>query len=63
MGDEWSAGNLSYHLYSRPVWTSDLKDKISEIKNDQGVIYTGNPQILKKSVQGYLEPLSPSVIV
>ena len=28
IGDEWSAGNLSYHLYSRPVWINDLKNKI-----------------------------------
>ena len=26
IGDEWSAGNLSYHLYSRPVWFNDLKN-------------------------------------
>ena len=26
IGDEWSAGNLSYHLYSRPIWINDLKN-------------------------------------
>ena len=25
IGDEWSAGNLSYHLKSRPIWTNNLK--------------------------------------
>ena len=59
IGDEWSAGNLSYHLYSRPVWTSDLKDKISEIKNDQGIIYTGNPQVLKKICPGVFGTIKP----
>ena len=24
-GDEWHAGNLSYHLKSRPKWNSDAK--------------------------------------
>ena len=59
IGDEWSAGNLSYHLYSRPVWTSDLKDKISGIKNDQGIIYTGNPQVLKKICPGVFGTIKP----
>ena len=45
VGDEWSAGNLSYHLKSRPVWINDLGKKIMEIKDNQGVIYTGNPNI------------------
>ena len=47
IGDEWSAGNLSYHLYSRPIWINDLKIKLN-ITDDWGVIYTGNPKILKK---------------
>ena len=30
LGDEWSAGNLSYHLKSRPVWEGLItKDKLS----------------------------------
>ena len=24
LGDEWSAGNLSYHLKSRPVWEGNV---------------------------------------
>ena len=51
IGDEWSAGNLSYHLYSRPIWINDLKNKTSNITEDQGVIYTGNPKILKKTAE------------
>ena len=27
-GDEWKAGNLSYHLKSRPVWEGFTNDKI-----------------------------------
>ncbi len=53
IGDEWSAGNLSYHLKSRPVWINDLGKKTIEIKDNQGVIYTGNPNILKKICPGF----------
>ena len=41
IGDEWYAGNLSYHLSSRPKWLNELK-KDMNIQNNQGVIYTGN---------------------
>ena len=27
-GDEWKAGNLSYHLKSRPVWEGSTNDEI-----------------------------------
>ena len=27
-GDEWKAGNLSYHLKSRPVWEGSANNKI-----------------------------------
>ncbi len=59
VGDEWSAGNLSYHLPSRPIWINDLKKKSSEIKSDQGVIYTGNPKILKKICPGVFGSIRP----
>ena len=59
IGDEWSAGNLSYHLYSRPIWINDLKDKTSNITKDQGVIYTGNPTILKKICPGIFGTIKP----
>jgi 4-amino-4-deoxy-L-arabinose transferase-like glycosyltransferase len=59
IGDEWSAGNLSYHLGSRPVWINDLKNKASKIKDNQGVIYAGNPQILKKICPGVFGKIAP----
>ncbi len=59
VGDEWSAGNLSYHLYSRPIWINDLKNNTSEITADQGVIYTGNPKILKKICPGEFGTIKP----
>ena len=59
IGDEWSAGNLSYHLNSRPIWTNDLKNKTSEITNDQGVIYVGNPNVLKKICPGVFGIIQP----
>jgi len=59
IGDEWSAGNLSYHLYSRPIWINDLKNKTSNITEDQGVIYTGNPKILKKICPGVFGTIKP----
>jgi 4-amino-4-deoxy-L-arabinose transferase-like glycosyltransferase len=59
IGDEWSAGNLSYHLNSRPTWLNDLKDKASSITEDQGVIYTGNPIVLKKICPGVFGEIKP----
>ena len=59
IGDEWSAGNLSYHLNSRPVWTKDLKNKTSEINTNQGVIYVGNPKVLKKICPGVFGAIQP----
>ena len=59
IGDEWSAGNLSYHLYSRPIWINDLKNNTSNITEDQGVIYTGNPKILKKICPGVFGTIKP----
>ena len=59
VGDEWSAGNLSYHLNSRPMWTNDLKNKATKLKEDEGVIYTGNPQVLKKICPGVFGTIRP----
>ena len=59
IGDEWSAGNLSYHLRSRPKWMLSLEDSISNIKLNEGVIYTGNPQILKKVCPGVFGVIKP----
>ena len=27
LGDEWAAGNLSYHLRSRPVWEGLITER------------------------------------
>ena len=59
VGDEWYAGNLSYHLNSRPAWTNELKNKTSQINSSEGVIYTGNPEILKKICPGIYGTIKP----
>ena len=59
IGDEWAAGNLSYHLKDRPTWFNDLNENLSEIKINQGVIYTGNPKILKKVCPGVFGTIRP----
>ncbi len=34
LGDEWSAGNLSYHLKSRPVWEGIVeREKLDQLKD------------------------------
>ncbi len=34
LGDEWNAGNLSYHLKSRPVWEGFVeRDKLDQLKD------------------------------
>jgi 4-amino-4-deoxy-L-arabinose transferase-like glycosyltransferase len=52
VGDEWFAGNLSYHLPSRPKWFSELKDKVNSLDPNGGIIYVGNPEVLKKICPG-----------
>ena len=59
IGDEWSAGNLSYHLSSRPKWMLTLKNKTSSIESNAGVIYTGNPKVLKKVCPGVFGTINP----
>ena len=59
VGDEWFAGNLSYHLISRPKWINDLKDQASLITIQDGVIYTGNPKILKNICPGIFGTIKP----
>ncbi len=58
VGDEWYAGNLSYHLISRPKWTQNLKN-LKDIKSNEGVIYTGNPKILKEVCPGVFGEIRP----
>jgi 4-amino-4-deoxy-L-arabinose transferase-like glycosyltransferase len=52
IGDEWLAGNLSYHLQSRPKWFNNLNPKLKNLKIDGGVIYVGNKDILKSVCPG-----------
>ena len=59
IGDEWYAGNLSYHLASRPKWVNDLAGKTSVVKSKDGVIYTGNPKVLKKICPGVYGTIKP----
>ena len=59
VGDEWYAGNLSYHLNSRPSWTRSLDKKVSTIDGKVGVIYAGNPKILKKICPGVFGTIKP----
>jgi 4-amino-4-deoxy-L-arabinose transferase-like glycosyltransferase len=52
VGDEWFAGNLSYHLPSRPKWFLELKDKVNSLDPNGGIIYVGNPEVLKEICPG-----------
>ena len=59
VGDEWYAGNLSYHLSSRPIWFNTIENNLSSINSNTGVIYTGNPDILKKFCPGIYGTIKP----
>ena len=52
VGDEWYAGNLSYHLSSRPIWFLDLKNQTNELDPKGGIIYVGNTNVLKEICPG-----------
>jgi 4-amino-4-deoxy-L-arabinose transferase-like glycosyltransferase len=54
-GDEWHAGNLSYHLKSRPKWDNILESKkISPSKNtNDGFVLIANQDILSEVCNGY----------
>jgi len=52
VGDEWVAGNLSYHLKSRPQWFNNLEPRIMDLNLNGGVIYVGNANILKSVCPG-----------
>jgi 4-amino-4-deoxy-L-arabinose transferase-like glycosyltransferase len=52
VGDEWLAGNLSYHLQSRPIWFNNLNPMLKDLKVEGGVIYVGNKDILKSICPG-----------
>tara|TARA_A100001011_G_scaffold396452_1_gene494359 strand:+ start:458 stop:1831 length:1374 start_codon:yes stop_codon:yes gene_type:complete len=59
IGDEWFAGNLSYHLKSRPKWFKTINKKIDKIDSSRGVVYAGNPKILKKICPGVFGTIKP----
>ena len=59
VGDEWFAGNLSYHLSSRPKWFNTIENNPEIVDYNTGVIYTGNPKILKKSCPGVFGTIKP----
>ena len=52
VGDEWHAGNLSYHISSRPIWFSSIKDKVDKLDKEGGLVYTGNADVLKQVCPG-----------
>ena len=59
IGDEWYAGNLSYHLNSRPRWVIELKERPEDLNISDGIIYTGNPEILKNICPGVFGTIKP----
>ena len=59
VGDEWYAGNLSYHLKTRPTWYNTIENNLSIINSSTGVVYTGNPDILKKFCPGVYGTIKP----
>jgi 4-amino-4-deoxy-L-arabinose transferase-like glycosyltransferase len=59
VGDEWFGGNLSYHLNSRPIWIDSLDSKLDTIEISGGVVYVGNPKILKKICPGVYGTIKP----
>ncbi len=59
VGDEWYAGNLSYHLNSRPNWYNTIENNLSSVTSNTGVIYVGNPNILKKFCPGVYGTIKP----
>ena len=52
VGDEWHAGNLSYHLNDRPKWFLSIDGKVDKLDPSGGLIYVGNPEILKNLCPG-----------
>jgi len=59
IGDEWSGGNLSYHLSSRPKWSNKLGKNLNHLGKEGGVIYIGNPKILKGICPGVFGTIKP----
>ena len=53
-GDEWHAGNLSYHLKSRPKWDNILaaEKNTTPKNNEDGFVLIGDEGILSKICNG-----------
>ena len=52
IGDEWYAGNLSYHISTRPKWFESIKKNVTELDPNGGIVYTGNAEVLKQVCPG-----------
>ena len=50
VGNEWHAGNLSYHLKSRPIWFNEKIQK--NFKYSDGAIFIGDQNSLKQICLG-----------
>jgi 4-amino-4-deoxy-L-arabinose transferase-like glycosyltransferase len=59
IGDEWFGGNLSYHLISRPTWIDSLDSRLDQVQISGGVVYVGNPSVLKKICPGIYGTIKP----
>jgi len=59
VGDEWFGGNLSYHLSSRPKWFNKLDKNLENLGKEGGIIYTGNPKVLKEICPGVFGTIRP----
>ena len=59
IGDEWFGGNLSYHLSSRPKWFNEIGKNLNYIDEKEGVIFAGNPKILKEVCPGVFGTIKP----
>ena len=46
-------------LSSRPTWYNTIENNLSLITSETGVIYTGNPEILKKFCPGIYGTIKP----
>ncbi len=52
VGDEWYAGNLSYHISNRPKWYLTIDKKVDQLDPIGGLIYVGNAEVMKNLCPG-----------
>ena len=60
IGDEWNAGNLSYHLKSRPIWYENIKNE-NELRQNGGIIYVSGNTEFKEKCSGKLEKINMQI--